>query len=228
MKIYCTSDLHGHLELLNPSNHEVCVIAGDIAPLSGFSKWHIHEQAKWMRRRFCSFCNEHSDVEFVIIPGNHDWASVIKYDTKDRLDNRIEFPNNVHVLIDSEITVKGIRFYGTPWVPIINHCWAYEAYSEKLKEMFGKIPEGVDMLIAHSPPRIQNESIDISLQNGRGPFGSQELTDAIVKSNPRYLICGHIHSGDHGKVVLNGTECHNVSRIDEGYEIAYEPTSLVV
>lgn len=228
MTIYATSDLHGQLEGLNPSFHDVCVIAGDIAPLKGFGPWHIHEQAKWMRKNFCSFCDKYPEVEFVIIPGNHDWAAARKNDVENKIDNSIKFPKNVHVLIDSEITISGKRFYGTPWVPIINRCWAYEADSYFLKEKFSKIPEDVDVLITHSPPHINGEYVDYSMQNFRGPFGSSELTQEIFKKKPKTVICGHIHSGDHKMVDFEGTNVYNVSRIDEGYEVYYEPTSIIV
>lgn len=228
MTIYATSDLHGQLEGLNPSLHDVCVIAGDIAPLKGFGPWHIHDQAKWMRKQFCNFCKKYSEVDFVIIPGNHDWASVKQIDTENQIDNRVEFPPNVHVLIDSEVTIKGKRFYGTPWIPTINHRWAYESDSYTLMEKFGSIPYDVDVLITHSPPNFSGSYIDVSLQTGITHFGSNELTMEIVRKRPKYLFCGHIHSGDHSVQDLEGTKCFNVSRIDERYEIAYEPLSIKI
>lgn len=35
---------------------------------------------------------------------------------------------------------------------------------------------------------------------------------------------GHIHTGLHGGVDFEGSRIYNVSRLDERYEIAYDPT----
>ena len=44
----------------------------------------------------------------------------------------------------------------------------------------------------------------------------------------RYALCGHIHTGDHNPIVLNHddgskTIVRNVSRLDEDYEVRFEP-----
>lgn len=48
---------------------------------------------------------------------------------------------------------------------------------------------------------------------------------------PRLLFCGHIHTGDHEPLTIKHdgggtTVCYSVSRLDEHYEIAYEPWIL--
>ena len=86
------------------------------------------------------------------------------------------------------------------------------------------IPENLDVLLTHTPPHIDNSFIDTSMQYGlRGPFGSKELANAIAEKQPRYAFCGHIHSGDHQPLHIGKTECRNVSRVNEDYDIAYEP-----
>lgn len=50
---------------------------------------------------------------------------------------------------------------------------------------------------------------------------------------PRYLFCGHIHTGDHEPLTTahddgSSTVCYNVSRLDENYEIAYDPRVLEI
>ena len=59
-------------------------------------------------------------------------------------------------------------------------------------------------------------------------FGSVELLDALRARRPRYALCGHIHTGDHNPIVLNHddgskTIVRNVSRLDEDYEVRFEP-----
>ena len=48
-----------------------------------------------------------------------------------------------------------------------------------------------------------------------------------------HLFCGHIHTGDHEPLTIthedgSTTVCFNVSRLDERYEIVYEPRLLEI
>ena len=54
------------------------------------------------------------------------------------------------------------------------------------------------------------------------------VEEAIAKKCPRFVFCGHIHTGQHGGVDFESSRIYNVSRLDERYEIAYEPTWLDV
>ena len=40
----------------------------------------------------------------------------------------------------------------------------------------------------------------------------------------RFVFCGHIHTGLHGGVDVESCRVYNVSRLDERYDIAFEPT----
>jgi Icc-related predicted phosphoesterase len=55
-----------------------------------------------------------------------------------------------------------------------------------------------------------------------------KLTKAIIDKQPRFVFCGHIHTGRHGGVDFEGSRIYNVSRVDENYEIAYPPTWVEV
>ena len=70
--------------------------------------------------------------------------------------------------------------------------------------------------------------MDRSLQTDSEHFGSPELTEAIAEKCPRFVFCGHIHTGLHGGVDFEATRIYNVSRLDERYEVAYEPTWVEV
>lgn len=52
------------------------------------------------------------------------------------------------------------------------------------------------------------------------------LADAILEKKPRYVFCGHIHTGDHAPARFGESEICNVSRLDEKYEIRYEPVAF--
>ena len=229
MKLLATSDLHGHLEELDPSGCDIVIIAGDIAPLKGFTKWNIYDQKKWLQTKFVLWMASYPDTQFVFIPGNHDMS--LEYERTSRIrgfDWRIEFPANAHMLYDTGIELLGLKIYGTPWVPIISYSWAFESDHDKLVRKFSKIPDDLDILITHAPPHFANSTVDFSLQTNYGPFGSNELSQALYDKQPKYVFCGHIHSGDHAPFTFNDSTIYNVSRIDENYDVAYEPLIITL
>ena len=230
MKILATSDLHGNLEGLDPKGADVVVIAGDIAPLRGFDPWNINLQRQWINTRFREWTSAHPDVRFVVIPGTHDFFPIARKRFRGirGFDWKYGFSPNVHFLVDKGVEIDGVKFYGTPWVPIISWSWAFEADPAALKRRFSKIPADLDVLVTHSPPHIPECDVDFSLQTGAGPFGSSELANAIAAKRPRFVFCGHIHTGRHGGIDFESSRVCNVSRLDERYEIAYEPTLVEI
>lgn len=229
MKVLATSDLHGNLEGIDPVGCDLVIIAGDIAPLRSFSSWDIYNQKKWFQKDFASWMSSYPEVEFVFIPGNHDLSLDPNCTSKIHNFNfKMTFPENAHLLCDSSIEIFGHKIYGTPWVPVISWRWAFEADHSILSKEFSKIPEKLDILIAHAPPHIINCNADFSLQTNAGPFGSNELALEILKKQPKYCFCGHIHSGSHAPFKHFDTTVVNVSRLDEHYHIAYAPTVVEI
>lgn len=229
MKILATSDLHGNFEGLDFTGIDIGIVAGDFAVHAGCSRWDICKQQKWISNKFAPFLAAFKDCKFIIVPGNHDFCM----DPRRTMlygGCRAEWPSNVYVLLDSGCEVKGLKAYGTPYVPPISWRWAFEAEHDELQRHFAKIPSSLDILVCHTPPRISGEALDISLQNGitSQAFGSPELTQALFDKQPRFCFCGHIHSGSHMPVKFNSTTVFNVSRVDERYKIAYEPTVVSI
>lgn len=227
-RIFAISDLHGNLcglnrgNVLNPAGHDAVVIAGDIAPLSYM--FDLEEQYRWFETEFNAWVTQFPDIPFVMIPGNHD---IRIRDDRSAIEKIL--PKNCHILIDEEKTIAGIRFYGTPWVPVINHRWAYEGFSLVLRERFSHIPSGVDVLITHTPPFVPGHSFDVALQyGGTTHFGSIDLATSIRIKKPRYCFFGHVHSGDHTPDRIWGTRCWNVSRLNEDYRPHYDPVSIEI
>ena len=228
MRIMATSDLHGNLEGLDPRGADVVVLAGDVAPLKGRGPWHINDQKKWINKRFREWTSSYPGIQFVVIPGNHDFYPIGHILYKDQgIDWKYEFSPNVHFLGDAGTEIGGVRFYGTPWVPIISYSWAFEGESDTLKRWFAKIPPGLDVLVTHSPPRIPRSRIDM-VEGRRDHCGSAELAEAVLRARPRHLFCGHIHTGSHAPVRLGSTLCRNVSYLDEQYAPAFLPATLEV
>ena len=230
IKISAISDMHGKLEGLDPRGCEVCIVAGDFSRQTGFGRWHMKDQREWIHDEFFAWTNSFPDTTFIVIAGNHDLCLDGTMTSRYASDNwRIEWPSNVKYLCDSGVEVYGLKFYGSPWVPIINYRWAFECEHDKLKKRFSAIPENVDVLITHAPPRLPGYQGDISLEFGADSdkFGSVELAEALFEKKPRRVFCGHIHSGSHDPFMFGDTVVQNVSRVNESYEVAYEPAIVV-
>ena len=221
------------LDNLDLSAVDVALFAGDVASLRGRGPWHIYDQMKWRNKTFFDFCSSFPKTKILFIPGNHDFFPLIKQKFSNNLfghDIELKLAPNTQMLLDSEDTLdidgEKLRVYGTPWVPIISYSWAFEAEHDVLKKNFSRIPDGLDILLTHTPPRFNY--VDVSLDHGQDSqaFGSYELAEEIFMKKPKICFCGHIHSGDHSMNKLGDTEVYNVSRVNENYRIAYDSLIL--
>ena len=208
MNLAILSDLHGYVpspaaQAVVDKADAVC-ICGDIQSRAMHTFAWINAQKK----------------PVVLVPGNHDW---FLFDAAGAASNW-GFGPHVRVLIDSGCEIDGVRFWGTPWSPIFFN-WAFMLPPDGLREKYAKIPEGIDVLLTHSPPRIPRSRIDVVVGR-RDPCGSAELAEAVLRAQPRHLFCGHIHTGDHTPVRLGSTLCRNVSYLDESYSPAFLPATL--
>jgi len=227
MRVAATSDIHGNLsgieQLVKDRGVELLCIAGDIHPCE------LGVNAdEWFRRKFFRLVKK-LPCEVVATPGNHDfWL----HDAIMRGSIDAFAPKNFHLLCNSEKTVCGLRIYGTPDVPYISGHWVWEGddFGGELDSVFAKIPEGLDILLTHSPMRFLDT--DYSLQRDpkkTHPFGSVSLLSRMkkMKALPRVHFCGHIHSGSHkGHYFSNEVSpgpmlTFNVSRVDERYLVEY-------
>lgn len=234
VKILATSDLHGFCDGLQEACETFCpavlVIAGDLHPAVIGT-----DPDDWFRKTFFPIVSK-LRCEVVAIPGNHDfWLASHSqhiFGTSSKNDIAKIAPKNFHLLLDSEITLYGLRFYGTPWVPWISGHWCFESHDEDLKPWFSNIPSGIDVLISHSPPKFAGSNLDVSLERPvqyQCHYGSVSLAEAIERAKPQYCFCGHIHSGDHAEFKAPcGTRIFNVSRVNEHYQIYYAPQKLEI
>ena len=102
MKIVAISDTHGLHEQINLPEGDVLVHAGDLGR-SDTTLGKIHEFNSWLGS--LPFDN------IIFVPGNHDRPF-----ERDPLNARA-LMTNCHVLVDEEIVIDGVKFYGSPWQP---------------------------------------------------------------------------------------------------------------
>jgi Icc-related predicted phosphoesterase len=98
-------------------------------------------------------------------------------------------------LEDDEVTIDGVRFYGSPWTPVF-FDWAFmKKRGADIAEVWKKIPQGLDVLITHGPPQgILDDAA--SYRGGGGEpshAGCADLRARVRFVKPKLHFFGHIH-----------------------------------
>ena len=207
MRIAFISDLHGFLPKPPPS--DLMVIAGDIAVDRG--------QGKWFLDKFMPWCKDYMNPIYATF-GNHDRT---EDPTIRELLNQ-NAPPNLEFLVDQSRLIAGKRFYFTPWSPRYGD-WAWMKSDFDLDGVYEKIPWNTQILVSHSPPRGY---CDINMQYER--CGSQALL-ARIDQLPllEKVICGHIHEGKGSFTSVEKWTVHNVSAVDEYYNLYSDPWTIL-
>ena len=245
-KITAISDIHGDFEYLDQKyvskmkNGDLFLICGDSVPLK--AQRNLPQCKSWFSKRFPKYRDNilKKMDHIVIIGGNHDFIFNAQTITEniDMLNYGLAVKKVVY-LQDSEFLYKKspnddyLKIYGSPWCPPIgNGNWAFLRSREVLDADFSRIPNDVDILMTHTPPHISNFGIVSQSGYFTENYGSIELDSAIVNKSPKYLLCGHVHSGNHKMEPIEGhygvTQCANVSFLDEDYKPAYEPLAFEI
>lgn len=118
----------------------------------------------------------------IIIAGNHDFCF-----EKDSAEARACLTNCTY-LEDEEVTVEGIKIYGSPWQPWFFN-WAFNLKRGlELRKKWDLIPSDTDILVTHGPPFGY---LDKTLRGEE--VGCVDLREVVEEIRPKYHIFGHIH-----------------------------------
>jgi Icc-related predicted phosphoesterase len=223
MKIVAISDLHGILPDIPEC--DILLIAGDIAPLQIQTQPDVSKQ--WFETVFNNWITKIPATNVVMIAGNHDFYLYKLYDEKS--NNYPWHSDKITYLCDDKVTINGITIYGTPWVTGL-FGWAfnkseYDFVNEATSEENTK-DYSCDILLCHQPPRIgQVGVVTESCYQYQQNYGSEGLLQLINNKMPevKYVICGHVHSGNHAVQNIDGINYVNVSYMNERYNPIYDP-----
>jgi Icc-related predicted phosphoesterase len=222
--ITAVSDLHGSLDF-PLDTCDLLTISGDICPVKGSHG--VTAQLRFLNEAFYPWCSrliaKGTVKAIVFTPGNHDFVFGEGHNHKERA----VAPDGVHCLIDEKVALFGLHIYGTPWAPRFGN-WAFMEYEKYLQKYFDKIPAGLDLLLTHGPAYGLCDTILEPAWEGSvtEPLGSVSLRHAIARDKPRWVFCGHIHTGSHTPVDCGPSRVVNVSLVDERYQMIYKPFVL--
>jgi len=204
MKICFISDTHTLHKGLKIPDCDLLVHAGDISSIG--TEYQTYDFFNWIIslknvKRFC------------MIAGNHDFYFENKALTKEVLNN---FPS-VAYLENSGVEIDGLKIWGSPITPTF-YNWAFMAdRGKKIKKHWNQIPENLDILITHGPPKNILDRCPDGFH-----VGCEDLLEAIRDKKSKIHVFGHIHDG-HGQEKIGDTLFINSSVLNEQYKITYEP-----
>src|SRR5207248_1556737 len=110
-----------------------------------------------------------------------------------------------HVLHGSGVTLGGVPFFGVGGgVPVTPFgAWSYDFTEAQAAALLAECPSG-GVLVSHSPPH------GVLDQSSRGQhLGSVAVREAIERTRPRLVVCGHIHASAGRTAMLGPTTVVN-------------------
>ncbi len=228
MIIDCISDLHGAFPKLEGG--DLLIIAGDCTSNDTLSAW---DDFLW-------WFDDQDYRKKVMVAGNHDnfctkWKSnrIPEEDPETHI-----WPRNrktIEYLCDSGTEFEGLKIWGSPWTSwfhgINPKCKAFTLHGEeKLQKKWALIPDGIDILVTHSPPLGWLD------ENRDGiACGSLSLSQELYRIRPKLHVFGHIHES-YGmyrpKLEFCGLEGYpisvNASVMDRDYEPINAPIRVIL
>lgn len=204
LRLVLMSDTHGRHGGLEVPAGDLLLHAGDLTPRGSVGQ--LREAARWL----ASLPHAHK----VVIAGNHDFCLEEQPEEARRI---LEEEGGVTYLCDEEVTLMGLRIWGSPWQPWF-YDWAFNlARGAAIAERWALIPPGIDVLITHGPPE---GILDRTAAGERA--GCADLAEAIARVRPRLHVFGHIHEA-YGRLTWDGTLYVNASTCDLGYRPLQPP-----
>lgn len=222
-KIGVTSDLHGFLPEVEPV--DLFMICGDIMPLE--IQCNMPKSEKWLKGPFSTWANNLPAEKVIFIAGNHDfWFETYTATNKPQEifsgDKIVYLKDNFYTYNHED---KNYLIYGTPYCKLFG-MWAFMTDPTGLAEIYSNIPYGCDILLTHDAPKMLDLGMIKDGKWAGEDAGNPILADEILRKQPRYNFCGHIHSGEHELQDFNNMQFANVSLVGEDYKIHNTPLYL--
>jgi Icc-related predicted phosphoesterase len=126
----------------------------------------------------------------VFVAGNHDLC------IERNLITKIDFMKNGIVYLENDYAeVEGIKIWGSPFTPTFGQGWAFNKKRSALHDIWKEIPDDVDIVIVHGPPK---GILDLAYHqlNCIEFCGDEALRKRMYLLNPKLCLFGHIHNNE--------------------------------
>ena len=192
MKIYHVSDTHGFHNLLQiPTDVDIIIFSGDES-----NYYNVYKNEPECK----DFINWFGNLPIkykILIAGNHS-AYISKHTREFK-----ELCNNYNItyLENESVVIEGLKIWGSPYSPTFGN-WYFMKSRDKMQKLWENIPEDIDILVTHTPPR---GCLDLShnRNNQLESCGCSNLLKHVFRVKPKLHLFGHIHTTN--KVLNAGT-----------------------
>lgn len=180
MRLLLASDLHRDLDaarslVARSAGADVVVIAGDLA----VKRIGLREVVDIL-----------ADIErpTVLVCGNSESPGELRAAVAAAREG--DGWTEVRVLHGDSCEIEGVTFFGlgcaVPITPFGD--WSVDLSDEEAAELLERCPDGA-VLVSHSPPKGH-----VDADGGGDHQGSRSVLEAIERTRPRLVVCGHIHA----------------------------------
>jgi uncharacterized protein len=191
LKVLAFSDVHRDLEacaslVARSSEADLVVGAGDFAS--------IHEGLEETLGALAGI-----QGALMLVPGNNETEEELASAVADAklpatVVHGAAVPNN-----ELQVFALGAGIPTTPW------DWSFDLSEQEAAHKLEACPEGIDLLILHSPPHGHCDA-----SGGGDHLGSKAILEAIEEKQPQVAVCGHIHESWGAESTIGGTRVFNL------------------
>jgi Icc-related predicted phosphoesterase len=201
------SDTHNDHDQIIDTECDILIHCGDFSTKGNYTEcrafleWFVKQPAKYK----------------LVVPGNHDKAMKKSFEL---ISLSKEY--GIIVLNNGSTNIMGLNIYGHSYVPFFKE----NAFGEivcrdgndrsKRKQVWSKIPEGLDILVTHAPPQ---KILDANKEGIH--CGCVELRDRVLQAKPKYHFFGHIHEHAQESVSIGSTTFVNCANKDRSYFLTH-------
>lgn len=207
-KIVIISDTHNKHNLITIPECDILIHCGDATNRG---------EERELRPFISEWLAEQPARHKLFIPGNHDFD--IEYNYKFWKNYCDEW--GILLLHNEGAVVDGLKVYGTADQPIF-FDWAFNKSFTQRECSFSNIPEGLDILITHSPPLGVLDMVHYASGEPKMAVGCPILWKHVVRTAPKIHCFGHIHSS-YGYKEIGATKFYNAAICDEMYHPSNDP-----
>ena len=195
IKIVIISDTHNSLNKITIPQGDILIHCGDFTTTSHPPEYEL----------FLTFLKSATSFKHkIVIAGNHDlfldpsfYESNLKvlyhngfdYNLEKAIEYKEKIKENCIYLENSGCEVMGLKIFGAPAMPEDYLCPFSRKRGPIILEEWKKIPENIDILITHTPPK---NILDLTeRQRNAGCWDLREQVENRIK--PKIHVFGHIH-----------------------------------
>ena len=205
-KLVLISDSHQNHRKLEIPEADILIHCGDIT--------YFNKNPLEVLSDFNEWAGSLPVNEVIAIGGNHD---VFLEQNPDKAELIL---SNCTYLNEEVADHDGLRIFGSAWTPWYGG-WAFNYEEEDAIEIWSHIPEDIDILVTHGPPRGFFDNV------GRQKVGCPDLLNRVLEIKPKVHVFGHLHQRQ-GIRSFNETLFINCAVADNTHQIVNKPIEIEI